>query len=117
MSEKVKVKPELKENVIVFSLIDRAPMHIQKNLGGGKARCVIKKDPKSRIRNHQELVLLNFLKERVLILQRDLERSTQQLWSAEKEKDTLLIEMKRLKTENENQEERLEELLKIKITR
>ena len=119
--EKMEVKPELKESVIVFSLTDRAPMFIQKNLGGGKARCLLQYDPKSRIRNHQELVLLKFdefltpertgasrrenavLKEMVLTLQKDLHRSTQQLWSAEKEKETLLImEMKRLKTENVN---------------
>ena len=56
--EKVEVKPELKEGVIAFSLTDRAPMLIQKNLGGGKARCLLQNDPKSRIRNHQELVLL-----------------------------------------------------------
>ena len=56
--EKVEVKPELKEGVIAFSLTDRAPMLIQKNLGGGKARCLVQSDPKSRIRNHQELVLL-----------------------------------------------------------
>ena len=56
------------------------------------------------------------LKERVLTLQKDLHRSTQQLWSAEKEKETLLMEMKRLKKENENLKERMEEL-KLKITR
>ena len=33
-------------------------MLIQKNLGGGKARCLLQNDPKSRSRNHQELVLL-----------------------------------------------------------
>ena len=132
--EKVEVKPELKEGVIAFSLTDRAPMLIQKNLGGGKARCLLQNDPKSRIRNHQELVLLKLdgfltpeqagalrrenagLKERVLTLQKDLHRSTQQLWSAEKEKETLLMEMKRFKSENENLKERMEEL-KLKITR
>ena len=131
---KVEVKPELKEGVIAFSLTDQAPMLTQKNLGGEKARCLLQNDPKSRIRNHQELVLLKLdgflnpeqagalrrenagLKERVLTLQKDLHRSTQQLWSAEKEKETLLMEMKRLKTENENLKERMEEL-KLKITR
>ena len=107
--EKVEVKPELKEGVIAFSLTDRAPMLIQKNLGGGKARCLLQNDSKSRIRNHQELVLLKLdgfltpeqagalrrenrgLKERVLTLQKYLHRSTQQLWSAEKERETLLM--------------------------
>ena len=56
------------------------------------------------------------LKETVLTLQKDLHRSTQQLWSAEKEKETLLMGKKRLKTENENLKESMEEL-KLKITR
>ena len=33
-------------------------MLIQKNLGGGKARCLLQNYPKSRSRNHQQLVLL-----------------------------------------------------------
>ena len=90
--EKVEVKPELKEGLIAFSLTDRAPLLIQKNLGRGKARCLLQIYPKSRIRNHQELVLLKLdgfltpeqasalrrentgLKERVLTLQK---KSTQ----------------------------------------
>ena len=91
-------------------------------------------DPKSRIRNHQELLLRKLdrfptpeqadalrrentvLKESVLTLQKDIHRSTQQLWSAKKEKDTLLMEVKGLKTENENLKEKMEEL-KLKIIR
>ena len=63
-------------------------MLIQKNLGGRKARCLLQIDPKSRIRSHQELVLLKLdgfltleqagalkrenaiLRDRVLILQK-----------------------------------------------
>ena len=54
----VKEKPELRDGCLVFSLTDHTSMLIQKNLGGGKARCLVQEDSKSRIRNHQELVLL-----------------------------------------------------------
>ena len=95
----------------------------QKSLGGGNARCLLQVDPKSRMKNNQEMVLLKLngfltpvpagslkrekviLNDRVSGLKKDLHRSTQQLWSAEKEKKKILTELKRLKTDKENLEE------------
>ena len=100
-------------------------MVIQRNLGGGKARRPLESDPKSMI--NQELVLLKIdgfltpeqagalkekanLKDRGCSQCRKTTKINSELWSAEKEKEAILTEMKRLKTENGNQRKGMEEL-------